>query len=100
MAPWRPTAAGVELAVRLTPRGGRAGIDGIAEVEGRTLLRVRVAAPPVGYAANAALVACLAEALGIAKSDIRLIGGAGGRVKTLHQAGDDLPARLAGLVRP
>jgi uncharacterized protein len=96
--PWRETGDGIELAVRLTPRGGRSGIDGLAESGGRQVLKIRVAAPPVEDAANAALVAFLAEALGVPKSAIRLSAGRKARVKTLHIAGPDLPARLAALL--
>lgn len=95
--PWRETKEGVELAVRLTPRGGRSGIDGIAEAGGRAVLRVRVAAPPVDGAANEALVKTLAEVLGLPRSAIRIVAGAKGRIKTLRLEGENLPARLATL---
>ena len=49
--PWRETDDGVELAVRLTPRGGSARIEGIADRDGYPCLKVRVAAPPVDGAA-------------------------------------------------
>jgi uncharacterized protein YggU (UPF0235/DUF167 family) len=88
----------VELAVRLTPRGGRAGIDGVAEAGGRPVLKVRVTAPPVDDAANAALVAFLAGALAVPKSAIRLTAGHRARIKSLQIAGPDLPARLAALL--
>jgi uncharacterized protein YggU (UPF0235/DUF167 family) len=96
--PWRPTNDGVELAVRLTPRGGGAGIDGVVEAGGRPVLKVRVAAAPVDDAANAALIAFLSDALAIPKSAIRLTGGGRARIKILRIFGPDLPARLAALL--
>jgi uncharacterized protein YggU (UPF0235/DUF167 family) len=64
------------LAVRLTPRGGREAIDGWAvDGDGRPYLKVRVAAPPVEGAANAALLALLAKALGVPKSSLSIVGG-------------------------
>jgi uncharacterized protein len=95
MRPWRATEDGVELAVRLTPRAGRSGVDGIGEAEGRPVLKVRVASPPVDNAANAALVGFLAETLGVAKSAIRIVAGQKGRVKTLRIEGAGLEQRLA-----
>lgn len=97
MTPWRETGDGVELTVRLTPRGGRSVIDGVAEAGGRAVLRVRVAAPPVDGAANEALIRTLADALDLPRSAIRIVAGTRGRIKTLHLEGDDLPARLAAL---
>ena len=95
--PWRETPGGVELFVRLTPRGGRAGFDGIAELDGQTVLRLRVAAPPVEGAANAALIAFLAKALGLPRSAVTLVAGERARIKRLRLAGEDLPTRLAAL---
>ncbi len=97
MTPWRETGDGVELTVRLTPRGGRSAIDGVGEAGGRAVLRVRVAAPPVDGAANEALIRTLADALDLPRSAIRIVAGTRGRIKTLHLEGDDLPARLAAL---
>ena len=59
---------GIELAVRLTPRGGVDRIEGIARSEVGLSFSVRVAAPPVDGAANAALVAFLARTLDIPRS--------------------------------
>lgn len=96
--PWRLVADGVELTVRLTPRGGRAQIDGIIERGGAPVLALRVAAPPVDGAANAAVVALLADALHVPRSAVRLVAGEKARIKRLHLTGHDLPARLAALI--
>ena len=83
-------ALSVRLAVRLTPRGGREAIDGWAvDGEGRPYLKVRVAAPPVEGAANAALIAFLAKALGVSKSSLSIASGAGARLKLIDIAGCD-----------
>lgn len=95
--PWCETEDGVELAVRLTPRGGAARIEGVAEWDGRPVLKVRVAAAPVEGAANDALVAFLAKALAVPRSAVTLVAGDRARVKRLRVAGSGLGARLAGL---
>jgi uncharacterized protein YggU (UPF0235/DUF167 family) len=80
----------MRLAVRLTPRGGREGIDGWAiGPDGRPYLKVRVSAPPVEGAANAALVAFLAKALGLSKSAVSIAAGATARLKIVDVDGCD-----------
>jgi uncharacterized protein len=96
--PWRETPDGLHLAVRLTPRGGPARIEGIADWDGRPVLKVRVPAPPVDGAANDALVAFLAKSLGLPRSAVELSSGARSRTKNLRLIGRDLPDRLAALV--
>ncbi|MGF1447573.1 MAG: DUF167 family protein [Pikeienuella sp.] len=81
------------IRVRLTPKGGRDRIDGVGMAGGRAVLQVRVAAAPVGGAANAALLTLLAKALGRPKTAARLAAGATARLKTVEVAGD--PAELA-----
>ena len=88
----------LRLAVRLTPRGGRSAVDGWAlDPEGRPYLKVRVAAPPVEGAANAALLAFLAKTLGLPRSALALVSGAGGRLKLIEIAGCD-PLTLAAIL--
>ena len=85
----------MRLVVRLTPRGGRDAIDGWASDEsGRPYLKVRVRAAPIEGAANAALIAFLAKALGLPKSAFALAAGQGSRLKALEVTGLD-PAVLA-----
>lgn len=56
------------------------------EVAGRhgSDLKIRVAAPPVDQAANEALLAFVAQKLGLRQRDVRLVGGATGRRKVLE----------------
>jgi uncharacterized protein YggU (UPF0235/DUF167 family) len=70
------------IAVRLTPRAARDGIDGwTRDARGELLLRIRVTAPPVDGRANHALVRVLAAALGIAPARVTLVEGAAFRRK-------------------
>lgn len=98
--PWREIPEGVELAVRLTPRGGAARIEGIADWDGAPVLKVRVPAPPVEGAANDALLAFLAKSLGLPRSAVTLTAGERSRVKRLRLAGEGLAQRLSRLAPP
>ena len=53
-------------------------------------LKVRVSQPPEGGKANGAIVALIAEALGIKPGDIEIVSGHGGPTKTLRIAGVSL----------
>lgn len=89
MKPYTAMENGVRLALRLTPRASRNGVDGVAEdAEGRPVLRLRLVAPPVEGAANKALIAFLAKTLSLRKADITIRSGETSRVKILHLAGD------------
>jgi uncharacterized protein (TIGR00251 family) len=88
-APYAVNEDGVTLVVRLTPRAAKEAIHGLVALpDGRTALAVRVAAPPVEGAANAALVALLAKRLGVRKADITLAAGDTARLKRLVIRGD------------
>src|SRR6478735_3265031 len=95
--PFTATATGIRLAVRLTPRASRSGLDGIfTGPDGKPMLQIRVAAPPVDGAANAALIALLSDALDVRKADITIVLGETARVKRLEILGDpaDIAARI------
>lgn len=100
MKPWRATDGGMLLAVRLVPRAARDGVDGIAaDADGKPVLKIRLTAPPVDGAANAALIAFLAKALSLKKADIVIRSGQASRTKILLLSGDGaaIAARLDAL---
>ncbi len=53
------------------------------------VLRARVGAPAVEGAANNALIRLIAEELGVAKRDVRIVAGAGSRQKLIVVDGTD-----------
>ena len=82
------TADGIVLAVRLTPRGGRDAVEGVAErADGHSVLEVRVRAAPSEGEANAALIRLLARTLDVAARDVSLVAGAAARLKRIRIAG-------------
>jgi uncharacterized protein YggU (UPF0235/DUF167 family) len=88
-APWRPVPGGLEVRVRVTPRGGRDLVEGMEALsDGRRVLDVRVRAAPEDGAANAAARRVLAEALALPPSAVRLKAGATARLKTFRILGD------------
>ena len=93
--PWAAAAGGLIVCVRVTPKGRRDALDGIAPLsDGRTALKARVRAAPSDGAANAALVRLIAEAAGVPAGSVAIVGGAAARIKRLKVAGD--PATIAG----
>jgi uncharacterized protein YggU (UPF0235/DUF167 family) len=79
----RPAGAGARLDVHVIPRARRGGVDGI---RGGRLL-VRVTAAPVDLRANEAVVAVLADALGVPRRMVRVVGGATSRRKVVEISG-------------
>ena len=74
--------------MRVTPRAKTDAIAGSIEgADGRTVLVVRLAAPPVEGDANKALIAFMASALGVPRSSIRILSGGTSRLKILHISG-------------
>ena len=77
------------VSVRLTPKGGRDAIDGVAQLaDGRCVLKVRVAAAPSEGEANTALARLIAKAIGVPPRDVALTAGVTSRVKQLAVSGD------------
>ena len=95
--PWRTGGRGVILAVHATPRAKRTEVSAVGEdAEGRAVLRLRVAAPPVEGAANKAIVTWLAKTLGVRKRDVTIAAVETARHKQVEIAGDadELDQRL------
>ncbi|MBM3557214.1 MAG: DUF167 domain-containing protein [Alphaproteobacteria bacterium] len=85
----RPIAGGVTVALKVQPKSKREGIEGLVpEAGGGARLKVRVKAPPDSGKANAAVIALLADAWGLRKSDIALIAGATERNKLVSVKGE------------
>jgi uncharacterized protein YggU (UPF0235/DUF167 family) len=83
----------VRLTVEVRPRAGRNAID---EWQG-DILRVRVAAPPAGGAANEAVRSLLAERLGCARSRVEVIRGHTAKTKVVRVVGLDWAAAAVAL---
>ena len=73
----------MRLSVHVQPRATRSEIVGLHGAA----LKVRLQAPPVDGAANEALVALLAERLGVARRSVRVVAGASSRAKTVEVDG-------------
>lgn len=101
--PFRPIADGIILVLRVTPNAGVDRIEGVeVRADGQAVLRVRVAAVPDRGRANAAVIALIAEALGVARRDVSVLTGETARSKSLKIVGDtgDLAQRLGPLLVP
>ena len=90
------TGPEARLTVEVRPRADR---DAVTSVEGHTV-RVRVAAPPADGAANEAVRALLARALGRPASAVTIVRGQQARTKLVRVSGLDLPSVQARLSRP
>lgn len=99
--PYTVVPGGLLLSVRLTPRAAHNRIDGVSlGADGRAVLLIRLTAPPVEGAANAALVEFLADALDLRKAAVSIRAGQKGRLKLVDLTGDSaaLAAKLESLL--
>ncbi|WP_328819963.1 DUF167 domain-containing protein [Permianibacter fluminis] len=82
----------MKLAIHVQPRASRNAIVGWHG----DALKVALTAPPVEGAANAALIAFLAEAFGLKRSQVSLVRGDSSRHKLVELAADEaaINARL------
>ncbi|MEJ2012334.1 MAG: DUF167 domain-containing protein [Anaerolineales bacterium] len=90
---------GAALTIRVTPRARKTEFGGVLQ-DGT--IRVRVAAPPVEGKANKALIAFLAEALGVRKNKIEIVAGEHGLDKIISVVGlpaDEAEQRLKSQLR-
>ncbi|HVB72331.1 MAG TPA: DUF167 domain-containing protein [Ktedonobacteraceae bacterium] len=72
----------MRLTVRVIPRSNRNAIEWE-----KGMLRVRLTAPPVDGAANDALIALLAQRLGLPRRSISIVHGATARQKIVEIVG-------------
>lgn len=77
------TEAGVRIAVHVQPRAAATAVAGLHG----DAIKLRIAAPPVDGAANEAIVAFVAETLGVPRRAVAITAGAAGRRKTVTVAG-------------
>lgn len=80
----RRTASGWTLALHVQPGAKRSEVAGPHGAR----LKIRIAAPALDGRANEALVAFVAEQLGIAQSRVTVAKGKGSRAKLVAVAGD------------
>jgi uncharacterized protein (TIGR00251 family) len=73
----------VLLRLHVQPGAGRSAVVG----RHGDALKVRVAAPPTGGRANDAVLALVAETLGVKGSDVELVGGGSSRSKRVRVKG-------------
>lgn len=86
--PFRTVGADLLVDLRLTPRAGRDGFDGVKTLsDGRAVVAARVRAIPEDGKANAAVEALVAAAAGLPKSAAAVVAGATARVKTVRLSG-------------
>lgn len=83
MIPIRESAGGCSFAVRVHPRARR---DAVAGTAGEAL-KLSLTSPPVEGRANAACIEFLARLLGVSRSAVEIISGAGSRNKVVRVAG-------------
>lgn len=82
---WIADKDGIRLSIRVTPRSSRDAITVSADGE---RFAVRLNAPPVDGAANAALIAFLASTFSVPKRAVAILSGAGAREKRVSITGD------------
>jgi uncharacterized protein (TIGR00251 family) len=82
----------VRFAVRLTPRSA---VERIEDDATDGVLKVRVMAPAVEGAANASLIRLLADELGIARRNVRIVAGGSSRQKLVVIEGVDTESIVA-----
>jgi len=88
---YREEGGSLVFAVRVAPRASQTAAAGAHD----GALKVRVAAPPVGGAANAELTRFLAKRLGVSAGSVEVVGGHASKTKIIKATG----AKAADLLR-
>jgi uncharacterized protein (TIGR00251 family) len=89
------TADGWTLALHVQPGAKRAGVAGLHGER----LKLRIAAPALDGRANDALVAFVAEKLGVPKARVAVVRGERSRDKVVAVSGECDPLRLLAAAR-
>ena len=76
------------LAVRVSPKSARDGVDGLTDTAQGPALKVRVRAVPADGEANAAVEAVVAKWLGLPLAQVAVARGHKSRVKMLEIGGE------------
>ena len=91
----RKVPGGIRLRLKVQPKARREGVTGWTPDPDGMALKLSVGAPPEDGKANAAVIALLAETLGVAKSAISVVSGATDRRKLVEIRGDETELRAA-----
>ena len=81
--PVQANSGGVMLIVRVLPRASRNQVVGVEQ----GAIKIKITAPPVEGAANAALIDFVADWLGVRKSAVSIVSGEKARHKRVQVAG-------------
>lgn len=100
IGPGQPTASGLRVLVRLTPKSSLDGIKGLFTGPDGPRLDLKVRAAPENGAANEAAQRLIAKLLDVPRTSVALAQGATSRYKAFDIAGDgtQLSERLAALL--
>lgn len=84
------------LSLRVTPGAREAGFDGMTEGPHGAVLRLKVRAKATDGAANAAVIAAIADLFDLPRSAIRLESGTASRLKRVRLVGGAARAGTVG----
>ena len=95
MPTFKDARTGAAISVKVIPRAKKNEVAGLME-DGT--IRIRLTAPPVEGAANEAVAAVLAEALGVPARAVHIAAGQSGRQKLVDVDGVDAAGAMARLL--
>jgi uncharacterized protein len=78
---------GARFAVRVAPRASRTAVVGVMGEGAEAAVKIALRAPPLEGRANEALVAFLAELLGVRRAEVEIAAGEHGRNKVVMVRG-------------